>query len=75
MVMLVFVFAGGFLFGGRLKILEMPKPTHFEKGVPVSKLVMVKEISRDFDKDVFYARPTSIATDDEGSLFVYDNML
>ncbi|MCP5053020.1 MAG: hypothetical protein GY940_37985 [bacterium] len=70
MVMLVFVFAGGFLFGNRLEILEMPKPTHSEKDVPVSKLLMVTKISRDFDKEVFYARPTSIAIDDEGSLFV-----
>ena len=54
---------------------EYPAPSHSEKGVPRAYLVLEKIIKPDFDNDLFMAKPTALTVDDEGSIYVYDQIL
>jgi hypothetical protein len=56
------------------KLLDMPKPTHTEAGVPCAKLTVVKKILPDFDEDLFFARPWLITVSKrnlDGHFYIY----
>ncbi len=54
------------------EFLAFPKPNLTEVGVKCSQLTLVKEISLDFDDELFFAVPQSLAVNKAGYLFVYD---
>lgn len=56
------------------ELIDIPKPTHFEEGVPCARLVTIKEIKSDFDDDLFFARPWTIAVGKK-YFYVYDAKL
>jgi hypothetical protein len=61
-----------FIFGQEL--LDMPKPTHSETGVPQVKLTLVKEIEPDFNEDLFFVTPVKMAVgnkDTNGDFLFY----
>jgi hypothetical protein len=62
-----------FLVTGQ-ELLPMPKPTHSDKGVVTSRLVLVKEIKPDFDEDVFFAVPWYL-TVSKDFIYAYDYKL
>ncbi len=57
------------------ELYKLPAPTHSEKGLPCSSLVLVKEINSSYDDDVILARPIALTVDASGNIFVYDSML
>lgn len=69
--LLLLLFVG--VMGQRL--LDFPKATHTEKGVPCSNLTMVKEILPNFSQNLFMAMPKSIAVNSNGWFYVYDSKL
>ena len=62
-------------WGQEEELLVSPKPTHFEAKVPLSNLVVVKEILPNYEKDLFMARPYSIAVNSRQWVYVYDMKL
>lgn len=77
LLILLFLFLPLF---GKHQLLKAPKPTHTEKGVPLGKLKIVKEIKPDFDEDLFFAFPTQLTVgpkfgDDRFYFYVYDYKL
>ena len=70
-IILILVVCTGGVMGQEL--LEMPNPTHTEKGVPTAQLTTVKIIEPDFDKDLFFAMPWRMAVskkDKNGRFFL-----
>ncbi len=63
------------LFLAAQEMLPLPKFNYIEKNMPRAKLVLVKEISSDFDSDLFFAVPKSICAGENGVFFVYDSKL
>lgn len=63
------------VYGFGQELFPIPKPTHLAAGVPRSKLVVVKEISPDFNKDLFMASPVSLVVSKNNWLYVYDMKL
>jgi hypothetical protein len=62
------------LFGEKKPVLIKDKtPTHIEKNLVPLKLVHI--IKSEFDKEHFLARPTELAVDSKGNLYVYDDLL
>ncbi len=55
--------------------LDLPNPTHFEAGVPRSKLVLVKEIPLDFNENEFMANPIGITANSKGMIYIFDSKL
>ena len=51
---------------------DLPRPNCFVKGTPRSNLVVVKEIVPDFDKDLFFAVPWTMAVSKLGYIYLYD---
>ncbi len=70
---LLLAFGAVNLFSIEIDFIENPKPTHVEANY--KKLLLVKTISADFDEEYFLANPTSIALDDENSIFIFDRKL
>ncbi len=57
------------------ELLEIPKPTHLVKGVPVATLKLVHEIKSDFGEDLFFAYPWTLQVSKTGMIYVYDMKL
>lgn len=53
--------------------VENPKPTHVEKNY--IELVKVKEIASKLEDEEFLARPDNLTVDNEGNIYVYDDIL
>jgi len=56
------------------QLLEPPKPTHSDKGIPHAKLTVVHEIQSDFDKDLFFAEPFALKTSPH-YIYIFDTKL
>ncbi len=65
-LLLLFLLSVPFLINGQ-GLLKVPKPTHSDKGVVTSRLALVKEITVDFDTDLFFALPWDLAVNKEGN--------
>ncbi len=63
------------IFANGQEMFPLPKPTHFEAGVPRSKLIVVKEIPLEFNDDGYMAEPRQIAANSQGKIFIYDSKL
>lgn len=58
------------------EFLDMPEPTHSDKGVPTSTLELVKEIKLDYNQDLFFAVPWYVKVSKKtGWIYVYDAKL
>jgi hypothetical protein len=53
------------------ELLKPPKPTHSDKGVDTFRLKLVKEITVDFDQELFFALPWDLAVNDD-YIYCYD---
>jgi len=54
------------------KIIEEPKFTNDEKNAKQIALQLIGEIKEDINDTTFMAKPMSLATDNNGNIFVYD---
>lgn len=70
--LLIFTIPSTRMLAEDLDVIEDPKPTHTAS--KFLKLVPFKDI-RDIDEHQFLARPSSLAVDDEGSIYIYDQLL
>lgn len=70
-VVVFFMVVGVVSLGG--EIIKNPKPTHFEKDFV--NMIKVAEIPAEFDDTHFFARPIAMTVDDEGALYVFDQIM
>lgn len=71
-ILLIFTIPSAPIFADDLDVIEDPKPTHTAS--KFLKLVPFKDI-KDIDEHQFLARPSSLAVDDESSIYIYDQLL
>jgi len=57
-----------------IELVENPKITHSTEDITVTQLKIVKIIEPDFDENVFFTKPTSLAVS-EKAIYFYDSMM
>ncbi len=81
LIKLIFVIAILIIFQGKLLSKQKPFlvknviPSHYEKDHKFIPLKKIHIIPTNFSKDYFFARPVELVVNDNGVIFIYDDLL